>query len=168
MDCNSMANHYGYNGRCPGPVNVSERLAREKAQQIEEANIAWDDVQAKIDVDYQLAQRLQAQKQDEFTDAEKARLIELVEESSKKAEVEITHESSLKRAGEELEQKSSKKQKVDDDKETTELKSLMEVIPDEEEVALDAIPLVVKYPSIVDWKIHKEGKKSYYQIIRAD
>ncbi|GKC77539.1 hypothetical protein Tco_1128313 [Tanacetum coccineum] len=58
--------------------------------------------------------------------------------------------------------------KVDDDKETAELKSLMKVMPDEEEVALDAIPLVVKSPSIVDWKIHKEGKKSYYQIIRAD
>ncbi|GJX98090.1 putative ribonuclease H-like domain-containing protein [Tanacetum coccineum] len=38
-----------------------ERLAREKAQQIEEANIAWDDVQAKVEADYQLAQRLQAQ-----------------------------------------------------------------------------------------------------------
>ncbi|GJW61164.1 hypothetical protein Tco_0110499 [Tanacetum coccineum] len=57
---------------------------------------------------------------------------------------------------------------VDDDKETVELKSLMEVIPDEEEVTLDAIPLAVKSLSIVDWKIHKEGKKSYYQIIRAD
>ncbi|GKC41909.1 hypothetical protein Tco_1059631 [Tanacetum coccineum] len=51
-----------------------ERLAREKAQQVEEANIAWDDVQAKIDADYQLAQRLQAQEQDELTDEEKARL----------------------------------------------------------------------------------------------
>ncbi|GKC22983.1 hypothetical protein Tco_1025133 [Tanacetum coccineum] len=49
-----------------------------------------------------------------------------------------------------------------------ELKSLMEVIPDEEEVAVDAIPLATKPPSIIDWKIHKEGKKSYYQIIRAD
>ncbi|GJX38729.1 hypothetical protein Tco_0252032 [Tanacetum coccineum] len=29
-----------------------KRLAREKAQQMEEANIAWDDVQAKIDADY--------------------------------------------------------------------------------------------------------------------
>ncbi|GJX30447.1 hypothetical protein Tco_0238526 [Tanacetum coccineum] len=29
-----------------------ERLAKEKAQQVEEANIAWDDVQAKIDADY--------------------------------------------------------------------------------------------------------------------
>ncbi|GKB24784.1 hypothetical protein Tco_0864185 [Tanacetum coccineum] len=77
-------------------------------------------------------------------------------------------EGSSKRAGEELEQESSKKQKVEDDKETTELKSLMEVIPDEEEVALDAIPLAFKSSRIVDWKIHKEGKKSYYQIIRAD
>ncbi|GKG08117.1 hypothetical protein Tco_0333949 [Tanacetum coccineum] len=35
-----------------------ERLAREKAQKIEEANIAWDDVQAKVKADYELAQRL--------------------------------------------------------------------------------------------------------------
>ncbi|GKD50641.1 hypothetical protein Tco_1279617 [Tanacetum coccineum] len=45
---------------------------------------------------------------------------------------------------------------------------LMKIIPDEEEVAIDAIHLVVKSPSIVGWKIHKEGRKSYYQIIRAD
>ncbi|GKA59850.1 hypothetical protein Tco_0759163 [Tanacetum coccineum] len=51
-----------------------ERLAREKAQQIEEANIAWDDVQAKVEADYQLTQRLQAQEQEELTDEEKARL----------------------------------------------------------------------------------------------
>ncbi|GJZ51999.1 hypothetical protein Tco_0606514 [Tanacetum coccineum] len=57
---------------------------------------------------------------------------------------------------------------VDEDRETAELKRLMVVMTDEEEVALDAIPLVVKSPSIVDWIIHKEGKKSYYQIIRAD
>ncbi|GJR59454.1 hypothetical protein Tco_1501616 [Tanacetum coccineum] len=43
-----------------------------------------------------------------------------------------------------------------------------EIIPDEEEVTIDDIPLAVKSPRIVDWKIHKEGKKSDYQIIRAD
>nr|GFC44213.1 hypothetical protein [Tanacetum cinerariifolium] len=43
-----------------------------------------------------------------------------------------------------------------------ELKQSMETIPDEEEVAIDAIPLAVKSPRIVDRKIHKEGKKSYY------
>nr|GEV27401.1 uncharacterized mitochondrial protein AtMg00810-like [Tanacetum cinerariifolium] len=59
-------------------------------------------------------------------------------------------------------------QKVEDDKEKAWLKQLMETIPDEEEVLIDAIPLAVKSPRIVDWKIHKEGKKSYYQIVRAD
>ncbi|GKC64014.1 hypothetical protein Tco_1096612 [Tanacetum coccineum] len=44
----------------------------------------------------------------------------------------------------------------------------MEVIPNEEEVAVDAIPLATKPPSIVDWKIIKEGKISHFQIIRAD
>nr|GEV07971.1 reverse transcriptase domain-containing protein [Tanacetum cinerariifolium] len=92
---------------------------------------------------------------------------ELVEESSKKAEEKVT-EGSSKRAGTELEQESVKKQKIDDDKETTELKQLVNIIPDEEGVAIDAIPLAVKPPSIVDWKIQKEGKKSYYKIIRAD
>ncbi|GJU13604.1 hypothetical protein Tco_1136000 [Tanacetum coccineum] len=52
-----------------------ERHAREKAQQMEEANIDWDDIQAEINADYQLAQRLQAQEQDELTDEEKARPI---------------------------------------------------------------------------------------------
>nr|GEW50781.1 hypothetical protein [Tanacetum cinerariifolium] len=37
-----------------------------------------------------------------------------------------------------------------------------------EDVAIDAIPLAVKSPGIVVWKIYKEGKKSYYQIIRDD
>ncbi|GJW64591.1 hypothetical protein Tco_0116475 [Tanacetum coccineum] len=80
---------------------------------------------------------------------------ELVKESSKKANAEIAQERSSKRAGDELEQESIKKQKVDEDKETAELKSLIEVIPDEEEVAVDAIPLATKLPTIVDWKIHK-------------
>ncbi|GJX38104.1 hypothetical protein Tco_0251407 [Tanacetum coccineum] len=54
------------------------------------------------------------------------------------------------------------------DKEIAELQRLIEVVPNKEEVAIDAIPLATKPPSIVDYKIHKEGKKTYYQIIRAD
>nr|GEY40895.1 hypothetical protein [Tanacetum cinerariifolium] len=38
----------------------------------------------------------------------------------------------------------------------------------EEEVAIDVIPLSFKSPKIVDWKIYKERRKSYYQIMRAD
>ncbi|GKE60802.1 hypothetical protein Tco_1511169, partial [Tanacetum coccineum] len=46
--------------------------------------------------------------------------------------------------------------KVDDDKETTELKWCLEIISNEKEVTIDAIPLAVKSSSIVGWKIHKE------------
>nr|GFB04058.1 hypothetical protein [Tanacetum cinerariifolium] len=73
-----------------------------------------------------------------------------------------------KRAGKKWIKESTKKQKVEDDKEIVELKQLMEIIPDKEEVSIDAIPLAVKSLKIVNWKIYKEGKKSYYQMIRAD
>ncbi|GJX10708.1 hypothetical protein Tco_0200567 [Tanacetum coccineum] len=125
-----------------------ERLTKEKAQQVEEANIAWDDVYDKIDADYQT---------------------KLVEESSKKAKAEIVHESCLKRAGEELEQESSKKQKLEEVKESEELKQCLEIILDDgDDVTIDATPLSTKSPTIVDYKIYKEGKKSYFQIIRAE
>ncbi|GJR96529.1 hypothetical protein Tco_0268703, partial [Tanacetum coccineum] len=81
---------------------------------------------------------------------------------------ETREESSSKRVGDELEQEPSKKQKMEDDKKIVELQSMMKVIPDEEEVAVDAIPLATKPSSIVDWNIIKEGKIGYYQIIRAD
>ncbi|GJW79847.1 hypothetical protein Tco_0143822, partial [Tanacetum coccineum] len=55
-----------------------------------------------------------------------------------------------------------------EDKEIAEIQRLIEVVPDKEEVEIDAIPLATKLPSIVDYKIHKEGKKTYYQIIRVD
>ncbi|GJS98801.1 hypothetical protein Tco_0819971, partial [Tanacetum coccineum] len=78
-------------------------------------------------------------------------------------------EGSSKRLGDELKQEVTKKQKVDDvqettevddDQETTKIKELMKVVSDEEEVAIDAIPLATKPPTIADWKIHKEGKKT--------
>ncbi|GKE79928.1 hypothetical protein Tco_1549928, partial [Tanacetum coccineum] len=88
--------------------------------------------------------------------------------SEVRAEAKIAQESCSKRACTELEQESIKKQKVDEDKEIAELQRLIEVVPDKEKVAIDAIPLATKTPSIIDYKIHKEGKKTYYQIIKAD
>ncbi|GJX25636.1 hypothetical protein Tco_0231932 [Tanacetum coccineum] len=67
---------------------------------------------------------------------------ELVKESSKKAGAEMAQE--------------------------TKMKEHIKVVPGEEEVAIYAIPLATKPPSIVDFKILKEGKISYFQIIRAD
>ncbi|GJZ56170.1 hypothetical protein Tco_0611363 [Tanacetum coccineum] len=77
-------------------------------------------------------------------------ITELVEQSSKKAEAEIAQENSSKRAGDKLEQENAKKQKVDDDKETTELQSLMEIVSNKEEVAIDVVPLATKPPTIID------------------
>ncbi|GKA25291.1 hypothetical protein Tco_0711400 [Tanacetum coccineum] len=57
---------------------------------------------------------------------------------------------------------------MDDDQEEAKMKEHMEIVLNEEEIAIDAIPLATKPPSIVNWKIHKEEKKSYYQIIRAN
>ncbi|GKC92216.1 hypothetical protein Tco_1157658, partial [Tanacetum coccineum] len=60
------------------------RLARKKAKKVEEANISWDNVQAMIEVDRLLAERLQAREQKELTDEEKARLfVELLEKRKK-------------------------------------------------------------------------------------
>ncbi|GJU84898.1 uncharacterized mitochondrial protein-like protein [Tanacetum coccineum] len=140
-----------------------DRLAQgRKAQQVEEANIAWDDIQPKIDVDYQLAERLQTQEQQKLTIEEKSTFEVRAEGSETRAE------GGSKRARDELKQDSIKKQKMDDDKEAAELKSLMRIVPDEEEVAIDAIPLATKPPSNVVYKIIKEGKINYFQIIRAD
>nr|GEX91122.1 xylulose kinase-1 [Tanacetum cinerariifolium] len=55
-----------------------QRLARENAQKEQEANITlieeWNDIQVKIDANYQLAQRLQVEEQQELSDAKKATL----------------------------------------------------------------------------------------------
>ncbi|GJS71454.1 hypothetical protein Tco_0704295 [Tanacetum coccineum] len=144
-------------------------LAREK----DEANVAllkeWNDIQAKIDVDYQMLNKLQVKNKKSFEYEEKssclmeaqrlknksfANIQELLK-SYEKSKHFVDWTQNWLKGMRRMEQKSDEK-------------SLMNVIPDEEEVAVDAIPLATKPPSIVDWKIVKEGKISYYQIIRAD
>ncbi|GJT58714.1 hypothetical protein Tco_1002247 [Tanacetum coccineum] len=257
-----------------------ERLARKKE---EEANIAliesWDNTQAMMEADFELAQRLQAEEQGEITIEERSRLfVELMnkrkkhfaklraeekrrkpptkaqkrnlmstylknmggykynqlksksydeiqklfdnemkrvntfipmdsevvkskegtEESFKRTEDELESDKSKKtessekkaegsrkksigkkRAGKEQKQESSKRQRMEDDKETdeheeaeeddeAEMKKHMEVVQDDEEIAIDAIPLATKPLIIVEYKIVKEGQKGFYHLIRAD
>ncbi|GJS46997.1 hypothetical protein Tco_0597118 [Tanacetum coccineum] len=128
--------------RLQAQFDEEERIAREK----EEANAAliaqWNDIQDKVETDYELAQRLQAEEQEELTTEENLTIVntfvdmdtELVGGSEVREEgSETREESSSKRAGDELEQEPSKKQKVDDDKETEELKQCMEIISDDGE-----------------------------------
>ncbi|GJW62919.1 hypothetical protein Tco_0114803 [Tanacetum coccineum] len=87
---------------------------------------------------------------------------EVREEGSKTRE-----ESNSKRSGDELEQEPSKKQKMEDDKETYELQSKMEVIPNEEEVAVDDIPLATKPPSIMLISFDREDLEILWKIVKA-
>nr|GEX36179.1 hypothetical protein [Tanacetum cinerariifolium] len=76
-----------------------------------------------------------------------------VEESLKKTQAELVEQLQAKAA----------------DDNTSELKRCLEIVPkDDDDVAIKATPISSKSPTIVDYKIYREGKKSYFKIIRAD
>ncbi|GJU17384.1 reverse transcriptase domain-containing protein [Tanacetum coccineum] len=80
------------------------------------------------DMYYKLAVRLQAQEQEELTVEEKSKLfVELMDKRKK-------HFARLR---------------IDDDQEEAEMKRHMEIVVDEEEIAVDAIPLATKPPIIL-------------------
>ncbi|GJZ11327.1 hypothetical protein Tco_0546086 [Tanacetum coccineum] len=134
--------------RLQAKFDEEDRLAREKAQQVKEANIAWDDIQ-----------NMAGWKPKDLKNKSFANIQELFDKDMKRVNTFVDMDTNLVEGSE---------QKVDDDQEAAKIKEFIKIIPDEEEVAVDAIPLATKPASIVDWKIVKEGKISYYQIIRAD
>ncbi|GJQ99358.1 putative ribonuclease H-like domain-containing protein [Tanacetum coccineum] len=174
--------------------NEKERLAREKVEKVEEANIAlietWDDIQAKIDVDHQLAKtstitrrvsrrekkqttnKSSTEKDNVYLPKEYGRIQaqnlklkdfdsiqEMFDRAFKRVNTSEDFRTKLvegkeKRGGTELIQETTKKQKVEDDKEIVKLKQCLEIIPDEEELTIDAIFGFFKSPRIVDWKIY--------------
>ncbi|GJR51717.1 putative ribonuclease H-like domain-containing protein [Tanacetum coccineum] len=170
--------------------NVDEEMFDVNVLDVEVINTAkliTDDAQVsvagnvvKIDVDHQLAERMQAQEQEELAEEKRQQTTnkKLIEkdmctylknmEGYKLKDLKLKELDSIQEMFDKAFKRITKKPKVGDDKETAELKQLMKIIPDEEEVAIDAIPLAVKSPSIAGWKIYNEGRKSYYQIIRAD
>nr|GEV57899.1 hypothetical protein [Tanacetum cinerariifolium] len=158
----------------------------------EEANIAliskWNDVQAMMDADHELAKILQAEEQGELSIKESFKEVQKAFDNTMSwinsfvpmdkdvAEGNETRaKESSKRAEEELESDKSKKQKLnekieaeeDNDQEEAEMKMYMKIVSDDE-IAINVIPLATKPPIIVDWKIIKEGKISSYHIIRQD
>nr|GEW63930.1 hypothetical protein [Tanacetum cinerariifolium] len=133
--------------RLQAEIDEQDRLTEEKAWKIEDENLAWDNKAFNKTMSWI----------NSFMPMDSEVVKEKVEESS------------LKRVGDEQEQESAKKQKVDDDPEAAELKRCLEIVLDnEDDVTIDATPLSSKSPTIVDYKIHKEGRKNYFQIIRED
>ncbi|GJZ66998.1 hypothetical protein Tco_0630238 [Tanacetum coccineum] len=101
------------------------------------------------------------------------------ESSKQKAKGSRKKSLGKKRAGKEQKQESSKRQRMEDDKETdeheeaeeddeAEMKMHMEVVQDDEGIAIDDIPLATKPLIIIKYKIVKEGLKGFYHLIRAD
>nr|GEV36479.1 ribonuclease H-like domain-containing protein [Tanacetum cinerariifolium] len=129
---------------------IKEPVKLKKKDQIQHDEEVTLKLQAELQAEFEKEQRLKMfdkalKRVNTFVDYR----TELVEESFKKAKVGAT-EGSSKRAREDLEQDNAKKQKLDDGKDTAKLKLLVKFIPDKEGVAIDAIPLAVKPPSIVD------------------
>nr|GEZ86856.1 hypothetical protein [Tanacetum cinerariifolium] len=82
-----------------------------------------------------------------------------------KGEKEIEEEE-RKRKSKSFEQRAAKKQKIDE--ETKEIKTHLQIIPnDEDDVYTEATPLALKVP-VVDYPIHHEYNKPFYKIIKAD
>ncbi|GKE16932.1 putative ribonuclease H-like domain-containing protein, partial [Tanacetum coccineum] len=177
--------------RLQAQFDKEERITREKEEANADLIAQWNDIQDKVETDYELAQRLQAEEQEELTIEEKSKLFQqLLEKRRKffaaKREQRKRVTNHLPKLNKELFDKAMKRvntfvdmdtelvggsevrAKGNDDQEEAEMKKLIKVVPDEEEVAIDAIPLATKPPSIVDWKIVKEGKISLFQIIRAN
>nr|GEW79057.1 hypothetical protein [Tanacetum cinerariifolium] len=89
--------------------------------------------------------------------------IELVKGSENVAE------GCSKRARSNLEEKDAKRQRIEEENESAELKRCLEIILDDnDDVKIKATLLSSKSPTIDDYKIYKEGRKGFFKIIRAD
>ncbi|GJR62561.1 hypothetical protein Tco_1504723 [Tanacetum coccineum] len=158
-------------------MEEEEMIAREK----DEANRAvikeWDDVQAIIDADRQLAEQIQAQEREQLSIKERSKLLAKLIESRRKYFAAKRAEEIKNNPPTKAQQKSliSQRQKLAEqeqakvaDDDTAELKRCLEIVPeDDDDVAIEATPLSSKSPTIVDYKIYKEGKKSYFKDHRA-
>ncbi|GJV84612.1 hypothetical protein Tco_1524510 [Tanacetum coccineum] len=164
-------------GKAPMIVEETQAPKRTKEQiQQEEAT--------KLEANAELAKSVIAKDMSEEDFAK--RMVDLVnqrkkyfaEEREKAKRIEEV-EAELKRFGEELQTKTTKRQKIDDkDTQSTEEK---EKEPDEAKkdeaseeddsssgtnVPINPVPVAVKSPSIASYKIIKQGKKGVYQIVR--
>ncbi|GJZ37228.1 hypothetical protein Tco_0583419 [Tanacetum coccineum] len=148
-----------------------ERLSRKKAQQMEEANIAWDDIQAKLMLI--ITKRAEEKRNKPPTRAQQRSIMCTYLKNTEGWKPKSLKNKSFSNI-QELFDKAMKRVNtfVDYRTELVEESSKKAEIEQEEnygdDVTIDATPLSTKSPTIVDYKIYKEGKKSYFQIIIAD
>nr|GEW08755.1 hypothetical protein [Tanacetum cinerariifolium] len=153
-------------------VRLQEQLDKEERQRIdmvyEESSSfnvkEWEDIQATIEAGEKLALRIQAKERENYSEAEKARL--LVDLSDVERTIPKIANESLKRAAEEeLEQESSKRQKTgesseprekeDDELTQEDLQEMVMIVP-MEEVYVEALQKFNRDDLIKLWDLVKE------------
>nr|GEY72215.1 hypothetical protein [Tanacetum cinerariifolium] len=123
------------------------------------ANNSWDNIQAMMDADRLLAERLQAREREEFSEVQKARL--------SFDEINKLFDKEMRKVNDFIAMDSEAQERIIND--FKELKKCIEIVPDDgDEVFIEATPLSSRSLTIIDYKIHTEGKKTYFKIIRAD
>ncbi|GJS40216.1 hypothetical protein Tco_0565259 [Tanacetum coccineum] len=134
-----------------------------------------------MEADFELAQRLQAEEQGEITIEERSRLFVELMNRRKKHFAKLRTEEIRRKPPTKTQKRNQMstylknmtgykhnqlKSKNDNQKEE-EMKKHIEIVKDDE-VRIDVTPLAIKPPVIVKYKIVKEGKFMYFQLIRAD
>nr|GEV51494.1 hypothetical protein [Tanacetum cinerariifolium] len=164
--------------------------AKEKAREKDEANIAmieeWDDVQAIIDADrrkYFVVKRAKEIRNKPPLKAQQRSLMCIYMknmEGYKKKDFKEKSFDAIKKMFDKVYKRVNifvdtnieiveKKLKKTQAEVSEELKRCLEIVPeDDDDVTIEATPLSFKSPTIVDYKIYREEKKSYFKIIRAD
>ncbi|GJU15844.1 hypothetical protein Tco_1143810 [Tanacetum coccineum] len=141
------------------------RLAREK----DKANVAlieeWNVIQANID-------NMAGWKPKDLKSKSFANIQELFNKAFKRVNTFVDFrtgfvEGTKMEERDELEQENAKKQKVDDDQEAAKKKELMKIVPNEEEVAVNVIPLATKPLSIMLRSFDMEDLETLWKLVKA-
>ncbi|GJU65100.1 hypothetical protein Tco_1246935, partial [Tanacetum coccineum] len=127
--------------------------------------------QDKVETDYELAQRLQAEEQEELIIEEKSKLFQQLLEKRRKHFADKRAEERINKPPTKAQQRSimtTYLKKHDMDTELVEGKRRFQQcfeLVTEEDVGIDAIPLATKHAPIVNFQIHRKGRNGYYEIM---
>ncbi|GJX32299.1 putative ribonuclease H-like domain-containing protein [Tanacetum coccineum] len=145
-----------------------DKVQKERQKQEEDTNATlteeFDEIQARMDADHELAIRLIHKEKEMYTIEERIDDFKPMDNDSQQQV-----ESSKKRPRAYPDEESSKKQKLEEDIDAKkeELRASMDVVP-RDDIAINVESLATKYP-IVSWKTHiLTENMMYYQIIRAN
>nr|GEW43348.1 hypothetical protein [Tanacetum cinerariifolium] len=148
----------------PTPTRIVSSQQPSKVQDIGKGTMVEPEMplmkKAQISLDEELAFKLQLKKMNKKGLLEKK--LSRLKRNSKKTK-EIAQEGSSKRARDELEQEIARKQRIENENESAELKRCLEIVSNNrDDVTIDATPLSSKSPINVDFRIYKEGRKSFF------